>query len=191
MNAKPSRRRFPWKANSTGTFGSVPEARLGRACEGEQLLGVHREDVTGSSGSRPDGVVIEQCRIEERPNGVHVAQRWNPADGEPGDLSNLVDVRTIASISACGPRQSLGVDAVLATRKRENEFVIHTEDQRLDDLTYLTPNSGCCVGGGASAIGVLDDLDLEAIGSRRVDNCLLYTSPSPRDRTRSRMPSSA
>ena len=26
---------------------------------------------------------------------------------------------------------------------------------------------------------------------RRVDICLLYTSPSPRDRTRSRMPSSA
>ena len=25
----------------------------------------------------------------------------------------------------------------------------------------------------------------------RVDGCLLYTSPSPRDRTRSRMPSSA
>ena len=24
-----------------------------------------------------------------------------------------------------------------------------------------------------------------------IDNCLLYTSPSPRDRTRSRMPSSA
>ena len=28
-------------------------------------------------------------------------------------------------------------------------------------------------------------------GRRRVGNCLLYTSPSPRDRTRSRMPSSA
>ena len=27
--------------------------------------------------------------------------------------------------------------------------------------------------------------------SQRRDNCLLYTSPSPRDRTRSRMPSSA
>ena len=26
---------------------------------------------------------------------------------------------------------------------------------------------------------------------RRVNSCLLYTSPSPRDRTRSRMPSSA
>ena len=37
----------------------------------------------------------------------------------------------------------------------------------------------------------------ESVGSRRVDFyvetkvCLLYTSPSPRDRTRSRMPSSA
>ena len=27
--------------------------------------------------------------------------------------------------------------------------------------------------------------------SKRKENCLLYTSPSPRDRTRSRMPSSA
>ena len=28
-------------------------------------------------------------------------------------------------------------------------------------------------------------------GTRVVEGCLLYTSPSPRDRTRSRMPSSA
>ena len=28
-------------------------------------------------------------------------------------------------------------------------------------------------------------------GFRAIDTCLLYTSPSPRDRTRSRMPSSA
>ena len=27
--------------------------------------------------------------------------------------------------------------------------------------------------------------------SKQIDGCLLYTSPSPRDRTRSRMPSSA
>ena len=29
------------------------------------------------------------------------------------------------------------------------------------------------------------------VGYRHIDTCLLYTSPSPRDRTRSRMPSSA
>src|SRR5665811_2550476 len=34
--------------------------------------------------------------------------------------------------------------------------------------------------------------ELEAVHARHVDiRCLLYTSPSPRDRTRSRMPSSA
>ena len=32
--------------------------------------------------------------------------------------------------------------------------------------------------------------DIDKLGGK-VDNCLLYTSPSPRDRTRSRMPSSA
>ena len=31
----------------------------------------------------------------------------------------------------------------------------------------------------------------EAIGTNRITACLLYTSPSPRDRQKSRMPSSA
>ena len=31
----------------------------------------------------------------------------------------------------------------------------------------------------------------DALGNEHTYNCLLYTSPSPRDRTRSRMPSSA
>ena len=34
-------------------------------------------------------------------------------------------------------------------------------------------------------------LDLNALGMPSIKSCLLYTSPSPRDRTRSRMPSSA
>ena len=33
--------------------------------------------------------------------------------------------------------------------------------------------------------------DLLHTGAHKINNCLLYTSPSPRDRTRSRMPSSA
>ena len=33
--------------------------------------------------------------------------------------------------------------------------------------------------------------DNQAVDERVMDSCLLYTSPSPRDRTRSRMPSSA
>ena len=41
---------------------------------------------------------------------------------------------------------------------------------------------------------ILRDLELNSIfivNEEQLSNCLLYTSPSPRDRTRSRMPSSA
>ena len=37
----------------------------------------------------------------------------------------------------------------------------------------------------------LDEVLTHINGMGEVKNCLLYTSPSPRDRTRSRMPSSA
>ena len=47
------------------------------------------------------------------------------------------------------------------------------------------------VGGKLIATGLLGrDLDTAA-GKEAAKACLLYTSPSPRDRTRSRMPSSA
>ena len=35
------------------------------------------------------------------------------------------------------------------------------------------------------------DVPLVGVARGQVEDCLLYTSPSPRDRTRSRMPSSA
>ena len=44
---------------------------------------------------------------------------------------------------------------------------------------------GCGGVGGAVAAGLVE------LGAASVKTCLLYTSPSPRDRTRSRMPSSA
>ena len=40
-------------------------------------------------------------------------------------------------------------------------------------------------------MAVLDDLTEGGLSFRGVQNCLLYTSPSPRDRSLSRMPSSA
>ena len=40
-------------------------------------------------------------------------------------------------------------------------------------------------------VGSFNAYSLEAIARAQPDLCLLYTSPSPRDRTRSRMPSSA
>ena len=39
--------------------------------------------------------------------------------------------------------------------------------------------------------GISHDTLLQVHASSYINSCLLYTSPSPRDRTRSRMPSSA
>ena len=84
-------------------------------------------------------------------------------------------------------------------------------------LQYLAPYAGCTMGeyfrdNGEDALIVYDDLSKQAVAYREVSlllrrppgreaypgdvfylhsRCLLYTSPSPRDRTRSRMPSSA
>ena len=52
----------------------------------------------------------------------------------------------------------------------------------------LPSQSGAYVRGRPLTIKTLDQVDLEP---GEVKDCLLYTSPSPRDRTRSRMPSSA
>ena len=49
--------------------------------------------------------------------------------------------------------------------------------------TYISDLVGCTVFDREREVGRVTDVQLGA--------CLLYTSPSPRDRTRSRMPSSA
>ena len=70
-----------------------------------------------------------------------------------------------------------------------------------DRVSYMTPDS---VSGDQNmyvkqyrqeirlALGGVDDLDIQTASTAyEIKTCLLYTSPSPRDRTRSRMPSSA
>ena len=44
---------------------------------------------------------------------------------------------------------------------------------------------------GDGKVHVYGDQTITVAGGAKIDNCLLYTSPSPRDVNRSRMPSSA
>ena len=75
----------------------------------------------------------------------------------------------------------LGMSALLTTTMPYMKVVIDTmiEKGMRDDYTILV--------GGAP----LNEEFGKAIGADAYCSCLLYTSPSPRDRTRSRMPSSA
>ena len=57
--------------------------------------------------------------------------------------------------------------------------------------TYFTPMTDGLRTGGIVEFGALDDKKNDKVLKFLNRSCLLYTSPSPRDRTRSRMPSSA
>ena len=69
--------------------------------------------------------------------------------------------------------------------KTELRRFIHIKGARsnnLKDIELFIPKNKLVVVTGVSGSGK---------SSLIIDTCLLYTSPSPRDRTRSRMPSSA
>src|SRR5665811_30581 len=108
---------------------------------------------------------------------AHVAQSW---EQEAGPL--LADAA--ASLSA--------MVAVLRVQAAEQRRVSgdagSTGAQAVTGRTHLDavgPQGNPGYGGSLASVGV----DLAGIDD--VHACLLYTSPSPRDRTRSRMPSSA
>ena len=61
-----------------------------------------------------------------------------------------------------------------------------------DDFNYPELIEGDDFGHSHALLGIFDPLaDVASSAISRLNDCLLYTSPSPRDRTRSRMPSSA
>src|SRR5665811_2508318 len=80
-----------------------------------------------------------------------------------------------------------GIDSVICLSVND-PFVMETwkEEQNAQDIYFLPDGNGEFSAG----MGLLVDKSEIGLGKRSW-RCLLYTSPSPRDRTRSRMPSSA
>ena len=79
---------------------------------------------------------------------------------------------------------------------RENDSIIFTDfDFQVNDNNYFYPASTVKLPTSIAALEKLNEIDSLDRNSKFYiegdSTCLLYTSPSPRDRTRSRMPSSA
>ena len=66
---------------------------------------------------------------------------------------------------------------------------LHTEYSLVDGLVRIKPLVKTLVGMNMPAVAVTDQNNMCSLV--KFYNCLLYTSPSPRDRQKSRMPSSA
>ena len=72
-------------------------------------------------------------------------------------------------------------------------FFIHPAEAGHGDLGMLAPDDAIVAfSTSGKSTEVIQMLSISRqLGVERIIGCLLYTSPSPRDRTRSRMPSSA
>ena len=120
-------------------------------------------------------------------HGPHVDRRNDPAVAEVSLTLYFPDLNKTATLTRnvrSANAFALTPDDV-ATRAVLDEVARHPELtlSRREIIKYILVESG----ERSKEIQAL--LKLEEIGNIR--GCLLYTSPSPRDRTRSRMPSSA
>ena len=84
----------------------------------------------------------------------------------------------------------LGVDRVVAGEAEQEVLAPASSENVVTSLVEVTVAEDAVVA-GASREPVVAEATIENIDPGRISDCLLYTSPSPRDRTRSRMPSSA
>ena len=137
------------------------------------------------------------------PLGNNVTDTWeNMKNGKNGIAPiTLFDTEKFkaklgAEVKGFDPKEYLEVNDVLRT-DRYAQFAVAAAQQAVEESgitgTVIPERFAVIFGTGIGGIGTFETEYTKLIekGPRRVSPCLLYTSPSPRDRTRSRMPSSA
>ena len=91
-----------------------------------------------------------------------------------------------------------GYTGIVPRKKKGNLNAVGRDESGSNGLTLNQNGQLIICMHGDRRIGKLDDWEIESFSTivgkykgKYFNSCLLYTSPSPRDRTRSRMPSSA
>ena len=91
----------------------------------------------------------------------------------------------VAHVGHCNPR------VVEAIRRQASTLNTHTRYLHPGILDYIERLTATMDDSLSSAVLTCTGSEANDIALRMAEACLLYTSPSPRNRTRSRMPSSA
>ena len=130
--------------------------------------------------------VIDQAKSDEK------NVQWSNLQEATVSLDLGQFERAAAAIAAAESRdEAIDERAVVSGTQIGDELGASFIDERMREWT-------CSLGERVmyEYIGLVSDLlrgnaEQGRVSSIRISRCLLYTSPSPRDRTRSRMPSSA
>ena len=121
-----------------------------------------------------DAQAIEDARIDRVDDFIALTPNVTMSNAQDSG-TNFITIRGLSQTRNGEPPVAVVVDGVLQTSPR-------SFDQGLFDvesIEVLRGPQGALYGRNATGGAIL------------INTCLLYTSPSPRDRTRSRMPSSA
>ena len=108
------------------------------------------------------------------------------------DVSHMGQLRLVGPDAAAAFETLIPVDVIdLAVGKQRYGLLLNEDGGIIDDLMFFNMgnNEIFVIVNGACKVG--DIAHIQAKIGTRCQVCLLYTSPSPRDRTRYRMPSSA
>ena len=123
--------------------------------------------------------VIESKNLSVSPGWLDVGAY----NGEPG-YEALEDLNSLKMAAAAGGYLYLATLPTTSPTIDNKSQISYLQKNNDKAVTEILPIA--CATQGAQGAVISEIIDLDRSGA-----CLLYTSPSPRDRTRSRMPSSA
>ena len=145
------------------------------------LISLREAIIASNANADADVIYLE--------GGVHTLSIQG-AGNQAGDLDLNEDVQIIGLANGSSVIDASGLTDS-TTMIGDRVFDVNNNDVTFQYLTITGGNSagrggGIDIGNGGSVI-----LDNVVVTGNHSQNCLLYTSPSPRDRQKSRMPSSA
>ena len=177
--------RFPIGSTVSGEVRSITEFGLFIGLDGEIDGMAHLSDLSwDKSGEealkdykKGDMVEAKILEVDIEKERISLGIKQLVKDTSPAGASGLnrgaTVTCTVTNVQPAGLDVSFGEDNAIQGFVRKGDLSRERSEQRPERF----------------AVG--DKVDAMITRANRAKNCLLYTSPSPRDRTRSRMPSSA